>query len=71
MYESGRYCRYNFRFTYCKPTSDAVLDGYLEMIYCDISRYFDTVMGCIDIILWLSVLRYIDMPIYCCSSRKV
>jgi len=31
-------------------------------------RYIDTVIGCIDIKLWLSVLQYIDILIYCHSS---
>ena len=26
--DTGHYCHYNFRFTYCKQTSDAVLDVY-------------------------------------------
>jgi len=38
--------------------------------YITIFRYIDTVIGCIDIILRLSVLRYIDILVYCPSSSK-
>ena len=38
------------------------------MQYITIFRYIDTIIGCIDIILWLSVLRYIDILVYCPSS---
>ena len=33
-----------------------------------IFQYIDTVIGCIDIILRLPVLRYIDMLVYCPNS---
>jgi len=32
-----------------------------------IFQYTDTTVGCTDIILWLSVLQYTDMAIYCCN----
>ena len=39
---------HNFRFTYCKQTSDAVWIGIeikiKKSISCDISRYIDTVI---------------------------
>ena len=38
------------------------------MRYITIFRYIDTVIGCIDIILRLSVLRYINILVYCPSS---
>ena len=44
MHEGGRYCHSNFRFTYSKQTSDAVLETRKSIIIA-------MALGCIDIII--------------------